>query len=188
MVCTCPRITIFRAARQFLAAVVNDLLDVVSHAAQIASLHRSVNVDDRLYVVMRDQRHPRAPADGRQRAQNRRTRPARPGNRDVLQVLQRIHAVLRRLGRDGIAHAILGVKPVRRRSLETAAERDQQVGGNVALGEASQLRLGPVHINVQMRFVEGLLDAQVRRSGNHFDSPQQFVGELRLLCRSYPVT
>ena len=110
-------------------------------------------------------------------------------------VLQRIHPVLRSLGRDGIAHAILGIEPVGRRRLETAAERDQQVGGNVALREPGQLRLGPVHINAQMRFVEGLLDAQVGRARNHLDSAQQFVGELAIApagcirspeCRSEP--
>ena len=31
-----------RSARQFLAAGVDDLLDVVGHAAQVAALHRAV--------------------------------------------------------------------------------------------------------------------------------------------------
>ena len=90
--------------------------------------------------------------------------PLGPGNRNILQVLQRIHAVLRSLGRDGVAHAVLGIEPVGRRRLETAAERDQQVGGNIALREPDQLRLGPVHIDVQMGLIERLLDAQVCRS------------------------
>ena len=164
----------FRAARQVLAAVVDDLLDVVGHAAQIAPLHRSVNIDDRLNVVVRDQRHSRRRAGWLPASPELPDlRRSGPGNRDVLKVLQRIQPVLRRLGRDGIAHAILGIQPVGRRSLETAAERNQQVGGNVALRESGQLGLGPVHIDVQMRFIEGLLNAQVRRSRNHLDPSQQ---------------
>ena len=115
--------------------------------------------------------------------------PPAPGDRDVFQILQRIHPVLRSLGRDGVAHAVLRVEPVRRRGLEAAAERNQQVVGNVALREAGQLRLGPVHIDVQMRFIEGLLDAQVGRSGNRLDSSQQLVRRIaRFACRSYPTT
>ena len=108
-------------------------------------------------------------------------RPAGPGNRDVLQPLQRIQPVLRSLSRDGVAHSIFGIEPVGRRRLETAAQRDQQVGCNVALGESRQLCLGAVHIDAQVGFIEGLLDAQVGRARDHLDPAQQLVGKAAVV-------
>ncbi len=175
----------FRTTRQFLAAVVDDLLNFIGDSAEIAPLNRSVDIDHRLNVVVRHQGHSRAPLDGSQRPRIAGLAPEVAGDRNVLQLLQGVDTVLRSLRRDGVAHAILGIEPVSRRGLETAAQRNQQVGRNVALREADQLRLGPVNIDVQMRFIERLLDAQISGSGNHFDSSQQFVGELAILAPGY---
>ena len=63
------------------------------------------------------------------------------GDRDIFQILQGIDAVLRGLGGDRIADSGLGIEPECRRGLKASAQRDQQVGGDVALGEAHLLRL-----------------------------------------------
>ena len=47
-----------------------------------------------------------------------------------------VQTILRRLGRDRVADSVLRIEPEGRRCLKTAAERDQQVVRDIALGEA----------------------------------------------------
>src|ERR1700686_3420204 len=113
--------------------------------------------------------------DGSKVGENAGASAARAGHRNILQALQRIDSVLWSLRRYGIAHAGLRVQPKFRRRLKTAAQRNQQVRGNVALGEADLLGFGPVDINMQIGLIERLLDVQINRSANLLDSLQQLV-------------
>src|SRR5208283_845572 len=54
---------------------------------------------------------------------------------------------------------------------------NQQIIGNVALGEADLLRLGPIHIDMQIGLIERLLNVQIDSPGNLPDPLQQLVGE-----------
>src|SRR5205807_1201291 len=80
--------------------------------------------------------------------------------------------------RDRITHAAFRVEPEGRSSLKTAAERDEQIAGNVALREAHLFRLGAIHINVQVGLIRRLLNAQVDGSRDVLDFLEQLVGEL----------
>ena len=46
------------------------------------------------------------------------------GDGDVLQVVQRVQLILRRLDHDGIGHAILGIEPEGGRDLDAAGQID----------------------------------------------------------------
>ena len=94
----------------------------------------------------------------------RRIPRARYGN--IVQILQRCHAVLWRLRCDRIAHAILRIQPESRRSLRTATERYQQIGCDVALGESNLGRFRTVHSDMQLRLIKCLLNAEIGCSGN----------------------
>ena len=102
------------------------------------------------------------------------------GERNIFQVLQRVQTILRSLGCDRITHSILGIEPVGRRCLKASAKRNQQVGGNVALGEARQLRLRAIHVDMKIGFIEGLLDAQIGGARNHSNPAQEFVGKAAI--------
>src|SRR6267143_3135585 len=99
-------------------------------------------------------------------------------NRNVLQILQGLNPVLRSLRRDLITHAILGVQPESRRSLEAAAQRYQEVARNFSLGETDFPSFRPIHIDVKLWLVKGLLNAEIRCSRNVLDPLQQLVREL----------
>ncbi len=62
---------------------------------------------------------------------------------------------------DAVADSGLRDRARKGRSLKAAAQRDQQVPGDVVLREARLLGLGAVHVDVQLGLVEGLLDAQI---------------------------
>ena len=84
------------------------------------------------------------------------------GDRNVLQILQGIHAILWCLRGDLIADTIFRIDPERRRSLETAAQGDQQVLCHVVSRITNLLSLGAVHENVDVRFIGRLLDTRIR--------------------------
>src|SRR5260221_10134985 len=90
----------------------------------------------------------------------------RARNRNVLEVLERLNPVLRSLRRDLITHVVLGVQPKGRRSLGAAAQRYQEIVRNFTLGETDFLGFRPVDINVKLRLVKGLLNAEIRCSRN----------------------
>src|SRR5216684_4653753 len=101
-----------RAARQLLASSVNNFVDVASYAAQIASRGSAKDVNDGRYVVMRNHCHSGASL-GRYETghKRRRSRWVCAGDRDVLNTLQCVGAILRRLRRNLVANTILGVNP-----------------------------------------------------------------------------
>src|SRR5256885_13592216 len=73
---------------------------------------------------------------------------------------------LRRLGCDGVLGAALRVDPEGERGPRAAAERDQQVGGDIGLPEPEERRLAAVDLDVQLGVIEGMLDAQVDDAGD----------------------
>ena len=109
------------------------------------------------------------------------------GDRDVVQILQRVQPVLRRLGRDGVADAGLRIQPEGRRRLAAAAERDQQVVGDVALGEPASCALGAIDVDVQLRLSKG---CWMRRSADARDHAgagcSSWSANRRLACRLSP--
>src|SRR5258708_19006718 len=72
------------------------------------------------------------------------------------------------------------MEPERRRCLETAAQRNQQVTGDIPLGEARLHGLGAIHIDVQLRLVEGLLNPQVSDAVDRTQLLQQIFCELMI--------
>src|SRR4029077_12211138 len=115
------------------------------------------------------------PPDRRQAGQDLRWRPARAGHRNILKSLQRVQTVLRGLRGDGITHAVLWIQPERGGRLKAAAQRDQQVAGDVPRRIAGLAGLRAVHIDVQLGLIKGLLDVQVDRTRNVADSLQQVI-------------
>lgn len=105
------------------------------------------------------------PLDRSQAAQNLwRGRRIGPGHGDVLDILQCLYAVLRSLARNRVADTIFGIEPESWGSLKASAQRDQQILSNVVLRESDYIGLGSVHVDVQFRLIEGLLNAQIRRA------------------------
>jgi hypothetical protein len=112
----------------------DDPPDIRGHRTEIAALHGAEQVDDGLGIVTRD--HARAGAARYAGHGAEDLRLARHTDRHILQVIERGHAVLRRLGHDRILHAGLGVQPERGCYLATPRERQQQVAGDVPLADA----------------------------------------------------
>src|SRR6266704_1755397 len=106
-----------------MACVINNLVDVASYAAQIASRGSAKDVNDGRHVVMRDHCHSGASFRLYQAGhEGRRSSRIRACDRDVLYILQRVRAILRSLRSDLVADTILWVHPKRGRSLEAAAQ------------------------------------------------------------------
>ena len=101
-------------------------------------------------------------------------------DRDVGDRLERIHLVLRGLGDQVVAHAVLRVEPKRRLGLEAARQRDQHVAGDVLLGVAGLLRAGAVDRHLQPGLIDRLLDPQV-------DDARHLVDLLVEALRKRPV-
>ena len=99
------------------------------------------------------------------------------GNGNVLKILERVHAVLRRLRGDAVADAGPRVQPERGRRLEAPAEGNQHVAGNIA-GRKAYLRCPrAVNVHLEARQIEGFLNAQVNRAGDVFEFAHQPVGK-----------
>ena len=98
------------------------------------------------------------------------------GDRDVRQVRDAVDAVLGHLRDDRIGHAVLGIQPEVRVDLAAAGQGDQQAVGDVALREAHLAGEGAIDVDVDLRVVEHLLDAQVRDAGHRADALQELGG------------
>ena len=83
------------------------------------------------------------------------------GDRNVFEIAQRGHGVLRRLRHHAVAHSVLRIEPERRRGLKAAAQRDQQAVGDIELREAALHGLGAIHVDVDAGLIEELVDAQI---------------------------
>src|SRR5205814_653059 len=62
--------------------------------------------------------------------------------------------------------------------LKASTQRDQEILRDVALGESGLPRFRAVHIDVQFRLIERLLNAQIHRARNVANLLQQVVGKL----------
>src|SRR5207302_9308431 len=109
-------------ARQFFLSLLHRLVNLSRNATQIASLHGAENVDDGLDVIVRDHGGSDPAIDRCQAGQNLRTRSSSSGYRNILQTLQRVDPVLRRLRGDRITHPSLRIEPERGRGLETPTQ------------------------------------------------------------------
>src|ERR1039458_5100861 len=96
-------------------------------------------------------------------------------DRNVSEIAQSVHPVLRRLGYHRIAHA-LGAQPEAGCGLEAGGKSDQRIASDVRLGETHVLGLGPVHINFHQRLVQCLLDVYVRCPRNLADAGDHLIG------------
>ena len=67
-----------RSARQILAVLIHDAIDVARHAAQVPILNGTKDIDCPLNVVVRDDGHPRAAARACDVAQDLRPAPGLP--------------------------------------------------------------------------------------------------------------
>src|SRR5580698_11111110 len=84
----------------------------------------------------------------------------------VLQRLIAVHAILRRLHGDVVAHAILWIQPERRRRLKAGAERNEKVTRHILGLQTYGLRARAIDVHVKSRFVESLLHVNVDGSWN----------------------
>ncbi len=134
-------------------------IDLLRHRPEIAVLDRTEDVDDRLRVVVTDDRRPERTRNAGKAAEKLRLRSR--GDRHVLQILQRRHAVLRRLGDQRVLQARLRIEPESRRDLSTAGQGQQQVIGDIVLTDSQLLRPVAIGGDVQLRLVEDLLHAQI---------------------------
>src|SRR6185437_6756235 len=107
-------------------------------------------------------------------------RAERRRNRNIAQILKRIHLVLRRFRYDPVAHAVFWIQPERWRCLKTPAERDKNVPSHVAGVVTGLLRLRPVDIDEKLRLIERLLNAQSGGAGNHLDLLQELLREVAI--------
>ena len=64
---------------------------------------------------------------------------------------------------------------------ESCRSSSQQIAGDVALAIANLLRASAIDIDVQLRHVERLLDAQVGRSRHILDLLHQLLGQIAVL-------
>ena len=100
------------AARQVPCCSASTMLSIVAaDRAEVAILHGAVDIEDAADVVVGDDRHLGGARDAGDvaRISGWLGRVAR-GDRDVLQVLQRLHVVLRRLRDDVVVDAVLRVE------------------------------------------------------------------------------
>src|SRR2546422_2722204 len=98
------------------------------------------------------------------------------GDRDVLDVVQRLDPVLRGLGREVVVDPVLPVQEEGRRGLEAAAQGDEQAAGEVPRGESGLSRLRAVDGDVELRVVEALMDAEVDQPAHLTELVQHLVG------------
>src|ERR1700757_1581858 len=98
-------------------------LSALGHARQLANLGGGVDIDGGLNVVVGDHPHSRSSLDRSEAGEKRgRSVGSGSGDRHVREILERVDAVLRGLGRDLVADVILRVEPVGWGSLEAAAK------------------------------------------------------------------
>ena len=142
------------------------LHDVRRNPAQIAPLRAGIHIDDRLHVVMVDHGGTRHRRELRQIAEHLRGLGTRGVHRRVHQVLQRRHAVLRRLYGDGIGNAVLWIQPEIGGRLEASAQADQHALCDFLGIQSDLIDARAVHIEVKSGQAHHLLHVHVRRAGN----------------------
>ena len=103
------------------------------------------------------------------------------GDRNILQILQRLDRRIAAPGREVVVHAVLPVQEEHRRGLEAAAQRIQHAARDVALGQPVLLRLGAVDVDLEIGVVEILLDARVDDARHRAHLLQDLVGDVAVV-------
>ena len=109
-------------ARQGFSVGIHDARDLPAHRSQVAALDGGINIDHAPDVVMRDYFHLVRPFDGSDVRENFRAPGGRRIKRSVLEVFQGLNRILRSLGHQVVADAVLEIQKKHRRDLEAAAE------------------------------------------------------------------
>ena len=112
-------------------------------------------------------------------ARGRQRRGGRPRGREgnVLEILEGVERVLRRLHRDVVAHPVLGVQPEARRGLKATAGGGEQAARDVPLLQAHLQGLGAIDVDHQLGIVGRLLDAQIGGPRHGLDLVEQLGGK-----------
>ena len=165
------------AAWQFLFRRGDERLDVVEHAAEIAPAHAAEDVDDGHDVVVRNDGQAAAAGERGDIGEHLTAADVagRGADGDVAERVERIHGVLGRAGVDDVADAVAGIDEIAGVHLRAAAERGEDVVGDVALSQADLGGGGAVHGEAQLRLIRGLLHADIDRAGHLPDA----LGEPR---------
>ena len=94
----------------------------------------------------------------------------------MIEIGNGVDAILRHLRNDRIRDAILGIQPEIRLHLAAARKCDQQTVRGVALGQSNVAGERPIDVDVDLRIIEHLLDAQIGDAGDHADTLEQVGG------------
>ena len=172
--------------RRLVRGVIDDLLHVGRDAAEIAPLRGGVNLNHRLDVVVGVDRRHRHALDVGDGAENLRLCSNR-GDRQILQRIERIHLILRRLHHDRVVHAVVRIEPESRLHLARLPARlttrllvtSRSVMPTYCARVRSTSTLKP-------GLAERLVDARVDQAGNVPQPAQQIlrVGEVLLELRA----
>src|SRR5580692_3061457 len=129
---------------------------------------------------MRDHFHFSRPFDGSDVRENLRARSSRGIDWSVLEVFEGLNRVLRSLGHQVVADAIIEIEEKHGRDLEAAAEGVQHAVGNVALGVPALGRLGTIHGHIELRVIKRLLYARIGNTRNLLDLMQHAGCDLAI--------
>ena len=171
---TCPARTSCVPRGSLSSIIVQDLLNIGVDTAQVAPLHRSIDVDHGLIVIVRDQGGFYIDVHLSQVAEQfRRFRGLRRDG-DIIQRLHGIDLVLRNLHGHVVLETILRIHPKGRIDLEARTQRKQHAIGYVVLAEADVEGAGPVDIQKERGIGKQLLHVNVHGSGNMLNA----IGDL----------
>src|SRR5580692_4608918 len=163
------------AARQLVLHLGYTLEHFVGNAAEIPTVHRGIDVDHGLHVVVGNLGWSRGVRGTHEISENLRRDAGRgSGHWRVLQRLVIIHAILRRLHGDVVAYAVLRIEPEGRRGLKAVAQRNENVARDILGLQANGLRACAIDIHVKRGFVESLLHVDVNGSGDMAELVRQF--------------
>ena len=168
------------APRHVLAGCLEDALEVARDGAEIAALNGSKNVDHGLDVVVGDHAGAWSGRYGREPAEVLRRFCIHRRDRQIDQVRNGVDAILRHLRNDRIRDAIAGIQPEIRLYLAAARKCDQQAVRGVALSEANIASERPINVDIDLRVIKNLLDAQIGDAGDKADALEQ-VGSIGVI-------
>ena len=154
--------------------------DLTADGAEVPVLHGGINIHDAADVIVIQHRHLTRSRDRGDVGQYLRTFHRRRSNRHVLKVLQGLNPVLGGLGCQVIVDAILPIQEKGRSRLKASAQRHQQAAGDVALGEAAAGCFRAVHVDMEFRVIEVLLNARVDDTRYLAYLVQYLVGDLSI--------
>jgi hypothetical protein len=88
---------------------------------------------------------------------------------------------LRRLGDQVVVHPVGVVQEEQRRNLEAAAQRVQDIAGDLPLGMAALRGFGAIDGDVELGIVEGLLDPGIDDAGDVTDFAQDLIRDVAVM-------